>query len=282
MKPIPLQSLDEDSRRLMAHAAELSVRDAYFVCHSDFLSPREQRLFYAAVAKAGHGERLFFFGGAGEAERRCAVLLPEWLLSDAPAGDPFGGEREAFFLSLLENGSLDDVDFITPVSLSVSAYASLSHRDWMGAILALGISRSVLGDIAVLDDQHAVAFFLTSIVPFITDTLKRAGSDGVKAAVASLPEGFSVPHAFERLEASVASPRLDGVVRALTNLSRSNAAALVKSGATELNYFPEENPDAPIEDGDILSIRGFGKFIIDSKSTVTRRGRNRLVARKYK
>jgi len=49
----------------------------------------------------------------------------------------------------------------------------------------------------------------------------------------------------------------------------------------ELNYFPEENADAPVSDGDTLSIRGYGKYIIDSACGVTRRGRNRLSARKY-
>ncbi len=282
MRPIPLSGLDDDGRRLFARAQELARREAFSVTFTDFLSPREQRIFYAAVAQEGHGERLFFYGGARDAERRIAVLLPEWLLADAPLGDPFGAEREAFLFSLLDSETVDLSEAVLPVSLTVSAYAELTHRDWMGSILALGLSRSVLGDIAVLDGQHAVAFFTKTIAPFVTDSLKRAGNDGVKAAVTDLPEGFSVPHAFERLENSVASPRLDGVVRALTNLSRADAAALVKSGAAELNYFPEENADAPVEDGDILSLRGYGKYIIDSASTVTRRGRNRLVARKYK
>ena len=120
------------------------------------------------------------------------------------------------------------------------------------------------------------------MVPFVTENLTHAGSDTVRAAAVTLPDGFEIPRSFERIEASVASPRLDGVVRALTNLSRSDAASLVLAGDVELNYFPEEKTDAPVEDGDTLSIRGGGKYIIDSANTVTRRGRNRLVARKYK
>ncbi len=282
MKMIPTQNLDDASRRLMARAAELARRDAYEITYTDFLSPREERLFFAAVASEGQAERLFFYGGALDAERRCAVLLPEWFLGDEPHGDPFGSEREAWLLSLITAGSVDLAEAVTPVSLTASEYASLSHRDWLGALLALGVERSVIGDIAVLDEHRAIAFFTAKIAPFITESLRRAGTDGVHAEVCTLPEGFSVPRAFESVEVTVASPRLDGVVRALTNLSRSEAAALVKAGKTELNYFPEEDTDAPITDGDILSIRGYGKYIIDSANTVTRRGRNRLVARKYK
>ncbi len=281
MKPIPINKLDDASRRLMARAAELVRRDAYEITYTDFLSPREERIFHVAAASEGQAERLFFYGGARDAERRCAVLLPEWFLGEEPHGDPFGAERAEFLLSLAENGGVDLTGAVTPVSLTASEYAALSHRDWLGAILALGVERSVLGDIAILDGHHAIAFFTAKIAPFIIENLHRAGSDGVRAAVCDLPEGFSVPREFEKIEVTVASPRLDGVVRALTNLARSDAAELVKDGLCEVNYFPEENTDAPITDGDILSIRGYGKFIIDSANTVTRRGRNRLIARKY-
>jgi RNA-binding protein YlmH len=199
-----------------------------------------------------------------------------------PVGDPCDESREQYVASLIENETIDISGAIAAVSLNGSDYGSLTHRDWLGAILALGLERHVLGDIAVLDEHRAVVFVKPAIVPFIADTLHHAGSDTVRASAITLPDGFEIPRSFERMEASVASPRLDGVVRALTNLSRSDAASLVLAGDVELNYFPEEKTDAPVEDGDILSIRGYGKYIIDSANTVTRRGRNRLVARKYK
>ncbi len=283
MKQIPLHNLDDAARRLMARAVDLIRREAYDVAYSHyFLTPREQRLFLAAAQAEGAADRRFFYGGAAEAERRTAVLSPDWLLGDVPGGDPFGPEREAFLFSLLEDGVIDLSEAIVPLALNGSPYGDLSHRDWLGSLLALGIDRTALGDIDVLDPHHAVAFFTPSVAPYIADHLVSAGSDTVSAVPADLPHGFAVPRSFESVEASVASPRLDGVVRALTNLSRADAAALVKAGDIELNYFCEENLDAPVDDGDILSIRGYGKYIIDSANTVTRRGRNRLVARKYK
>lgn len=281
MKPIPLHNLDDAGRRLMARAAELSQRQAYDMSFSDFLTPREQRIFYAAAAREGHADRLFFWGGAAGAERRCAVLVPDWLLSDVPLADPFSPEREQYLASLAENKVIDLRAAVSAVRLSGTPYGSLTHRDWLGSILALGLERHVLGDIAVLDAHSAVAFFTSRIAPFIAENLLHAGNDTVCAEVTELPAGFEIPRNFERIELSVASPRLDGVVRALTGLSRADANALVKAADVELNYFPEENADAPVEDGDTLSIRGYGKYIIDSACGVTRRGRNRLSARKY-
>jgi len=265
----------------MARAAELAQREAYDVSFSDFLTPREQRIFYAAAAQEGHADRLFFWGGAAGAERRCAVLVPDWLLSDVPMTDPFSEEREQYLASLAENEVIDLSGAVSAIRLTGTAYGSLTHRDWLGSILALGLERHVLGDIAVLDEHNAVAFFTARIAPFVADNLLHAGSDTVRAEVTVLPAGFEIPRHFERIELSVASPRLDGVVRALTGLSRADANALVKAADVELNYFPEENADAPVSDGDTLSIRGYGKYIIDSACGVTRRGRNRLSARKY-
>lgn len=282
MKNIPIHNLDDAGRRLMARAAELCRREAYDLAFSDFLTPREQRIFYAAAAREGHADRLFFWGGAPGAERRCAVLVPDWLLGDVPLSDPFAEEREQYLASLAETEVIDLSAAVCAVSLKGSAYSNLGHRDWLGSVLALGLERHVLGDIAVMDEHSAVAFFTARIAPYVTESLTRAGNDAVHAALYELPAGFEVPRQFERIEVSVASPRLDGVVRALTGFSRDDAAALVKAADVELNYFPEENTDAPVTDGDTLSIRGWGKCIIDSACGMTRRGRNRLTVRKYK
>lgn len=281
MKPIPFSSLDGDGRRLMSRAAELCRQSAYETVFSDFLTPREQRLFYAAAEGERAASRLFFWGGALGAERRAAVLLPEWLDTEAPPEDAFDSARESFLFRLAETEAVDLAPAASPVSLAADPYASLTHRDWLGALLALGIERRVLGDIAVLDPTHAVAFVSPRMAPFVQENLRRAGSGTVTVSLEPLPAGFEIPRSFTRVEASVASPRLDGVVRALTGLSRADAADLVRDESVELNYFPETNTDAPVEDGDVLSIRGFGKYIIDSASGVTRRGRNRLTARKY-
>ena len=93
---------------------------------------------------------------------------------------------------------------------------------------------------------------------------------------------FEVTRNLEEIVTTVATPRLDGVVRALCNISRDEAAGLVLRGDAEVNYFCEKETDRHLSRGDILTVRGFGKFIIESAEDVTRRGRIRLIAKKYK
>ena len=116
---------------------------------------------------------------------------------------------------------------------------------------------------------------------FLSGELTYAGRDKVRAEICPLPEGFVIENKFGEIYQTVASPRLDGVVRALLSISRDAAAALVEGGSVELNYFTEERVDAKISNGDILSVRGYGKFVVDSADTLTKKGRYRLAARKY-
>ena len=126
-----------------------------------------------------------------------------------------------------------------------------------------------------------IAAYAAALIFELTALRRGESADTVRAEATELPPTFEIVRAYERVEGTVASPRLDGVVHALTSLSRADSAALVRSGAVERNYFSEMRPDCVVEDGDVLTLRGFGKYLIDSTNAVTRRGRNRLIARKY-
>jgi RNA-binding protein YlmH len=171
---------------------------------------------------------------------------------------------------------------ITPLRVDGSGYRTLSHRDFLGAILALGIKRTVIGDIIVdSDGAGAVVIADSKIASFISSELKRIGSDTVKTYISPLPDGFSGGRRTERIIAPVSSLRADCVAAALTKLSRERAKELIMSGVVELNYETITKPDIIVEDGDILTIRGHGKFIIGDIDGTTRRGRLRLCADRY-
>lgn len=275
----------DEERLLLARAAELSQRsERGEVSATSFLTPRQQRLIYDAQTRSGASDSLFLWGGFKGAERRVAIFLPPWITDGcaAPVG-AFSQAREEHFVSLLASCGYEEYlnEFTVPVCLSGSGYASLGHRDWLGSLTALGIKREVLGDIAVESDISAYVFAKPEAAAFIVKEMKSAGRDRVKAEFA--PEGVQIcpRRSFEKLVSSVASPRLDGVVRALCGVSREAAAEIVNGGAAELNYLPVQDADRRVCAGDVLSVRGYGKFIIDRCEDETRRGRIRLEARKY-
>lgn len=305
--------ITEEERLLIARGAELSARAEYSAVASSFLSPRQQRLLFENALCEKRAEQIFFWGGCRGAGRRMAVFLPAWILSfaaAAPSPSPdqlFTQEREASFLHLLCMAGLEDAaeepspdiydtlpekierihkagmlsEFVQPLLLEGSGFRSLSHRDWMGALLSLGIKREILGDIVVWDDFHAVTFCQAKGAAYLISELKKAGRDTVRAFPCRLPAGFVPRQQYIPVRGTVASPRVDGVIRTLCSISREDAAALIQRGLVEINYDTIAETDGRIEAGDIISVRGYGKFQIDEIGQPTVRGRIHLAARKY-
>ncbi len=273
-----IPALTDEERLLISRAAEISARCDYQAVASCFLTPREQRI----LTEAGVAQGGYFFGGAKGLTRRKLIFLPEWMDAEKSSGSIFSSDGEQKLINALEGyGNLDILkEFFVPVHLSSSGYEQLSHRDWLGSLMALGIKRETLGDICFYDGE-AYVFAKPKAAAYIELELKRAGRDKVSARICSLPESFENEIAYEQLSTTVASPRLDGIIRALCNISREDAANLAESGMAEINYFTETEPDTTVRGGDILSVRGYGKFIIDSADEMTKKGRIRLSARKF-
>lgn len=275
--------ITDDERLLVSRAEELLFRSENSAAASYFMTPREQRIVFDALKREGGCDNLFFWGGYAGAERRAAVFLPSWIVCGERAPDGvFSKAREEHFLHLIQMMGAEDItdEFLVPVKLSASGYVELSHRDWLGSLMGLGLKRQMLGDI-IPCDGGAVLFARRECADFIVSELKRVGRDSVCAQMTDPRDGVTLQRCFENISTSVATPRLDGVVRALCSLSREKAAETVLDGNVEVNYYTEKRVDFHLSPGDILTVRGVGKFVIYRCEDVTRRGRIRLEAGKY-
>lgn len=233
-------------------------------------------MFESGAAQGG-----FFFGGAVGATRRKLVFLPSWMEFENSPFSVFSTDREKLFIETLSSYGSEDVaeELLVPLHLKSSGYKELSHRDWLGSLMALGIKRETVGDICFFEGETYV-FAEPKAAAFIENELSRAGRDKVSAEICRLPEGFKIETKFENISTTVASPRLDGIIRALCNISREDAAEMITGGLAELNYFTETEVDTRVSDGNIISVRGHGKFILDSTGETTKKGRFRILARK--
>ena len=158
---------------------------------------------------------------------------------------------------------------IEPVSQKFAD--KLTHRDFLGAILNLGIERSSLGDIPIIDNT-AYIFLKEDIADFIISSLSRVKHTDVSLSIVTeLPEGELFKT--ERRTVQLQSERIDSLIAKLYSLSRESAQSLIKrelvfvSGrlCTSTSYSPK--------DGDIISVRGHGRLIYRSYSSTTRKGK---------
>ncbi len=264
---------DKETELFFARISELMKRaDRGETAVGDFLSPREIHYAKTMLVSSGYRGRFAFFGGFTEAERKRLICLPEYALYGVDTADD-----EA----VTEAAVLYAADDISVLRISGSGFKKLSHRDFMGSILALGIKRTVLGDISVDGDDGAYVFCDSKIADYIIFNLERVGRDAVKVKKTELPENFAPERRTVTVSDSVASMRADCIVAALTNISRERAKDAIIGGAVELDYETLYKPDLNVEEGSILSVRGYGKFKITGTDGKTKRGRLRLVAEKY-
>ncbi len=238
---------------------------------SVFLSPAE--VFYAKEFLTANrlDKRALFFGGYVGAERERLIILPLYL--DGYEKLP----RELFFECFADEAS----QLVKVIKITGSGYRELSHRDYLGSILALGVERDALGDIVVLDTRTAYAFVSDSVAKLMLDSLMRVGNDKVKLESIELDDSFVYQREFQSINDTVASARFDCVVASLANLSRDKAQTIIQSGACLLCYAEETRCDRAVREGDIITLRGYGKFIIREITQQTKKGRLRLLADKY-
>lgn len=150
----------------------------------------------------------------------------------------------------------------------------LTHRDFLGAVMNLGIDRSVLGDILVKDNKRAYIFCVDSIAEFIMEQLTKIKHTNVKTRLLIDEEDLSeLAPTLKDVQFIVSAPRFDAIVAAVTKLSRSEALNLFKGKKVTLNGRLCERNSITLKENDIFSIRGYGKYRYLSSGGETRKGR---------
>ncbi len=239
------------------------------VCHSSFMTPSESYKAEKYFEAKGNKDMICFFGGYFAAQRKQIFLLPEYISLSAD---------EVNIFDMIEE-DLDEA--IVPLKISGSGFRNLTHRDYLGSILSLGIEREKLGDICVIDNGSAIVFCSAEVVDFLLYELTSIGNDKVKVEKISVDKNMESMQKYQSFTDTVASERLDCVVGALFNLSREKAQNLIKGGFVEFNYEIASKSDSRVDKNDIISARGYGKFIVRDLSQSTKKGRLRLFADKY-
>ena len=224
---------------------------------TDFLSPQQRAWAQDCLRLAGIPETAYVSQGGYEgAERQVLLFLPDWMEAEN-AGSPIRCLRASFR------------EEETP-----------THRDFLGSLMGMGIVREKVGDILVAGGS-ADLLVLDSVADFLLQSWTSAGRTRL-SVTAIEPENLHIP-AVRRKEVrdTVSSLRLDAVAASGFRLARGKAAALIESGKVQLNWRECVKPDKPLEAGDVVSARGFGKFELAEVGGLTRKGRISIVLQVY-
>lgn len=166
---------------------------------------------------------------------------------------------------------------VSPVSKKFAD--DLSHRDFLGAIMNLGINRSEIGDI-VVDDKAAYVFCTDKMADYLCGAIECVKHTTVTVRKTDdIPESLSVKLAPG--EVQVASERIDGVISKICHVSRGNCVELFSTKKIFVNGKCMENNSYLLKEGDKVSVRGFGKFRFTGISGTTRKGNKIAGYEKY-
>ena len=147
----------------------------------------------------------------------------------------------------------------------------LTHRDFLGACMNLGIERSLLGDIKI-KDKEAYIFCKESMAPFLVENLNKVKHTNVSCQIVE-EIGEEITVDYKEVMLSVSSLRIDGVVAKLYQLSRSQSLELFVQQKIFLNGRVMEHNSAIMKQGDILSVRGFGKSKLGAMLGTSKKGK---------
>lgn len=170
-----------------------------------------------------------------------------------------------------------------PVKIvKVTAYlkSQITHRDVLGAVIGLGLNRRLFGDIILTQKEVFIACHERA-EKLILDELVTIGRVNVHTEKSSIESTLELEPAFQELSVTVASLRIDNVVKAITNLARSNAVLSIKNGHIKVNQVNVVKLHHQLDEGDVLSVKGKGKFKIIKTGEFTKKGRIPLLYRKY-
>ncbi len=239
--------------------------DSFMITSTAFLSVDERSLMGCIEREYNSDIRTFYFGGYEDSERAVAVFVPS----------VFGVEDIGEYF----NENPDDCPFCL-IKVSKDRFSSLSHRDYLGSLMGLGIKRETVGDIIVGEDCTYI-FALKSISRYICENLTKVGRGTVKCEICSLKDFVFEEGETETVFASVASLRLDSVVSSAFNLSRTNSSLAVKSGLVYINSVQILKIDYILKEKDKIVLRGKGKVILEEIIGESKKGRIHINIRKF-
>lgn len=190
------------------------------------------------------------WGGYEEAER---------VMIRFGSGEMLGYE-EAFPIACLK---------ISPLSEKFAD--ALTHRDYLGALMNLGIEREILGDI-LIEEKNAWIFCAQSMSDFISKNLTKVKHTSVLCEISEELPDFS-SRDIQEVKIQIPSERIDGIVAKVYKLSRSESAELFRQKKIFVGGRLCENNSRPLKAGDTVSVRGYGKFEYRGETGISRKGK---------
>ena len=159
-------------------------------------------------------------------------------------------------------------------------FVSVNHRDFLGAVMGLGLRREKIGDL-IVTESGCDLFVEEEVVDYLLQSELRVKRVPLKGREISLQEFEPPKPVTKEIHITVASMRLDAVLANGFGISRTKAMELIQSGKVKVNYSEKMEKDYLCQEGDLLTCRGKGRFRIGELFGESRKGKQKINIWKY-
>lgn len=254
-----------DDQILYAHAADkkMSCNELSMLTYTSFLDLHQRSVIAPLEKEMNADTYTIYYGGYDGAERVIAVFVPSFFETQDPDE----------LMTLVDNP-------ITVLRADKDKFSNLNHRDYLGALMGLGIKRELLGDI-LADDKGCYIICMKQVAEYICKNLFSAGRGTLDCKEVSFDMLRSREENFEIINAFISSPRLDNFVAAAFDVSRSIAVQAIEKGIVFVDGVEVNKIDKYIQEGSKIVFRKKGKVIFDCIDGKSKKGRIHIRIKKY-
>ena len=248
-----------------------SAKDSYLT-HTEFLSMSEQAMFYK-ILKEEHvsylegkygGVSYFLYGGHEEDDRKIIFFLPYY-------------QKKEEVMKEIDDGEIISCLHVYPRNVKFAD--TLSHRDYLGALMHLGMKREMFGDI-LTDGTDAYIFVISSMATQVKEELVKVRHTSVRVDVIK-PKDCPFEMRFSLENVNVSSIRLDSILAEVFHLSRRDSQVLIASESVFLNGMTCMDNSHTLHENDRVSVKTKGKFIYLGEVSTSRKGRLFVKIKRY-
>lgn len=243
----------DDEKKIIDYLTDLKrqVIENYYPKLSYFLTPREMiiaKTILGSKADIGYDND----GGYEQAERTRLLIYPAYYQSD----------KSDFELVLFK------VNY-------AEKFNDIHHRQVLGSLMSLGIKREMIGDILV-NNKHVQFITTLAMANYIEQHLQRIGKSKITLEQLPLTEIIVPLVEWQESALTVSNLRLDAIISGVLNISRSKSQALINKEYVKLNYVVVTDTSKIIEEGDLISIQGYGRCKLTTIGSRTRKDKIRI------
>lgn len=228
------------------------------VAVTDFLDPYMQNIVSVCL-NSNNIDNYLFFGGYEGAERAVVIFCPR---------------------NLPKTYEPETAGFLKVLRINLMSRGNISHRDYLGSLMGLGIKREKIGDI-LIKDEHCLVIVVNDVADYIRYNLDKVGNVKVELDYVGLDSLKAYEPKVKEIRTTVASLRLDSVAKAGFGMSRNKVQDYIKAEKVNLNWETTTSLTKTVKEGDMISIRGKGRVLIQEIGRTTKKDRISIYLKKF-